>query len=250
MKTKIYENLVDLYPLWRDVISGERKHEKQETNFIVDIFKKYHGQIKSIIDLGGSIGIHSSLLLRLGYDVTLFDQSEKALTIAKQNSPKLHLICSSFEKIDIKEKYDAAICMWSTFPYICSESGRKRFYNWLKTHIRKLIILDEANFYTYPQKFHKVYFGGDEKYKIKIIRDWTIMMGNLRKTKFSYEIFDKKTKKIKVIKDAENQQYLSVETLKKYFGSWNLKYLFGDYNLQSQYNQEKSPRIIMIFQKD
>lgn len=251
MKTKIYENLVDLYPLWRDIISGKKSREKQETDFIVDILKRYHGRIKSIIDLGGSIGIHSNLLLRLGYDITLFDQSKKALTIAKENNPKLNLICDSFEKIDIKEKYDAAICMWSTLPYICSEGGRKIFYNWLKTHIRKGIILDEANFYTYPQKFHKIYFGEDEKHKIKIVRDWTLMRNNLRKTRFSYEIFNKKTNKTKIIKDAENQQYLSVETLKKYFGSdWNLKYLLGDYNLRSQYDQKKSPRIITVFQAE
>lgn len=251
MKTKIYENLADLYSLWRDIISGEKGHEKQEADFIVDVFKRHSDQIRKVIDLGGGIGLHSDLLLRLGYDVTLLDQSKKALTIAKQNHPKLNLICDSFEEIDIKEKYDAAICMWSTAPYICSKEGRKVFYNWLKTHVRKVIILDEANFYTYPQEFHKVYLGEDGENKIKIVRDWIITKENLRKTKYLYEIFNKKSNKTKIIKDAENQQYLSVEILRKYLGSdWKLQYLFGDYSLQSQYNQKKSPRIITVFQKN
>lgn len=250
MKTKIYENLADLFPLWRKTISGQKKHEKQEVNFIINIFKKHPSQIKSVIDLGGGIGLHSGLLLKLGCDITLFDQSKKALSIAKKNNPKLKTIYGSFEKLDIKEKHDAAICLWSTFPYILSEKGRKNFYDWQKTHIKKMIVLDQANFYTYPQKFHKIYLGENNKYKFKIIRDWTLTKEGMRKTKFFYEFFDKITGKTKTIKDAENQQYLSIEAIQKYLGSeWNLKYLCGDYNLRNLYTRKNSPRIITVFQK-
>ena len=137
MKTKIYEKLAELFPLWRETTLGKTGHEKEETNFVIDIFKKYNGEIKTIIDLGGGVGLHSGLLLKAGYDVTLFDQSAKALSIAKKNNPKLKIIRGSFESMNIKENYDTAICMWSTLSYIFSEKGRKKFYDWQKTHIKK-----------------------------------------------------------------------------------------------------------------
>jgi len=250
MKTKIYEKLADLFPLWRETTLGKTGHEKEETNFVLDIFKKHSNEIKTVIDLGGGVGLHSGLLLKAGYDVTLFDQSAKALSIAKKNNPKLKVIRGSFESINVKEKYDVAICMWSTLSYIFSEKGRKKFYDWQKTHIKKLIILDEANFYRYSQKFHKIYFGENQSHKLKVVRDWELTKTNLKKTKFVYEIFDKKSKKTKIVKDAENEQYVSVEKLQKYFGSeWNLE-IYGDYNVKGKFNKKESSRIIPVFFKE
>lgn len=249
MKTKIYENLAELFPLWRETTLGKMSHEKEETNFVIDVFKKHSNQIKTVIDLGGGVGLHSDLLQKAGYDVTLFDQSEKALSIAQKNNPNLKIIRDSFENIDIQQEYDATICMWSTLSYIFSEAGRENFYNWQKTHIKKLVILDEANFYRYDQKFHKIYFGENEKYKLKVVRDWELTNKNLKKTNFVYEIFDKKTGKTEIVDDAENEQYVETEKLQEYFGTeWNLE-IYGDYNLNNHFDKEKSPRIIPVFFK-
>lgn len=247
MKTKIYENLAELFPLWRETTLGKIGHEREETNFVIDIFKKYPEKIETVIDLGGGVGLHSGLLSKAGYDVTLFDQSEKALSIAKKNNPNLKIIHGSFETIDINQEYDAAVCMWSTLSYIFSEEGRINFYNWQKKHIKKLVILDEANFYRYSQKFHKIYFGENEGYKMKVIRDWELTDKNLKKTKFVYEIFDKKTGISETIEDAENEQYVEIEKLQKYFGpKWKLE-IYGDYNLNSPFDKKESPRIIPVF---
>ena len=249
MKTKIYENLAELFPLWRETTLGRVGHEKEETNFVIGVFKKYSGQIKTVIDLGGGVGLHSDLLQKVGYEVTLFDQSEKALEIAKKNNPNIKIIHGSFETIDIEQTYDAAICMWSTLSYIFSETRRETFYNWQKTHIKKLVILDEANFYRYEQNFHKIYLGENDNYKMKVVRDWELTDEHLKKTKFIYELFDKGTGKTEIIDDAENEQYVEIEKLQEYFGSeWNLE-LYGDYNLDSNFDKEKSPRIIPVFFK-
>ena len=250
MKTKIYENIAELFPLWRETTLGKVGHEKEETNFVIDIFKKHSEKISTVIDLGGGVGLHSDLLQKAGYDVTLFDQSEKALSIAKKNNQNLKIIHGSFETIDINQEYDVAICMWSTLSYIFSEEGRLNFYNWQKSHIKKLVVLDEANFYRYDQKFHKIYLGENEDYKMKVIRDWELTDKNLKKTSFIYEIFDKKTGKTEVIEDAENEQYVEIEKLKEYFGTeWNLK-IYGDYNVGSLFNKEESSRIIPVFFKN
>src|ERR1035441_3771685 len=97
MKTKIYEQLSDLFPLWREVSLGEKGHEKKECKFVYDIFKSYPVKIKTVIDLGGSVGTHAGFLLHRGYRVTIFDQSKKALQIAKAKYPNVKVLQGSFE---------------------------------------------------------------------------------------------------------------------------------------------------------
>jgi len=238
-----------LFPLWRETTIGEKKREVVETNFILEVFRKYPGRIKTVIDLGGGVGLHSRVLLKAGYDVTLFDRSVHALAIAKKNFPKLNIIRGSFENIRINKKYDAAICMWSTLSYIYSEKARRHFYNWQKAHVRKAIILDEANFYRYPKKFHKIYQGKSTTHELKVIRDWVMTKLYLKKTKFVYEILDRNSGRDRTIKDAENKQYVPLKKLQKYLGStWNLKKVYGDYEQNKFYNRSSS-RIIPIFYK-
>lgn len=249
MNTKIYEELSDLFPLWRETTLGKKGHEKEEANFVIDVFNKYPSEIKSVIDLGGGVGLHSNLLSNAGYDVTLFDKSEKALSIGKQNNSNLKTVQGDFESIAIDGSFDASICMWSTLSYVYSEEGRKNFYAWQKEHTNKVIILDEANFYRYPETFHREYFGENERYTMKVTRDWDLK-DTTKNTKFIYEIADKETGKTETIEDAEKEQYVPVEKIQEYLGSeWKLEYLLGDYDLNTKFDKENSSRIIAVFFK-
>jgi len=248
-KTKIYEELAELYPLWRNTTLEEVGHERVETDFVLDLFNKKPGTIRSVIDLGGGVGLHSGLLLNAGYDVTLFDQSEKALSIARRNNPNLKLIQGTFENMNVDQQYDAAICMWSTMSYIFSEEGRRTFYDWQKNHIRKLVILDEANFYRYPKNFHKIYEGENDVNKLKVARDWELTEDYLKKTKFRYEVFDKRSGEQSIIEDAENEQYVAPERLRDYFGKeWKVE-IYGDYDLNKTFDKSSSKRIIPVFSR-
>lgn len=248
MKTKIYENLADLFPLWREVTLEKKGHEKKEVDFIIDIFKKSSNDIKTIIDLGGGVGLHADLLQRRGYEVTVFDQSEKALSIVQKSNPNIKTIAGSFENINIQENFDAAICMWSTLSYIYTEEGRKNFYNWQSAHIKNLIILDQPNFQYYPEKFHKIYKGENESFVLTVHRDWE-MQNNLKRTKFIYELLDKKSNQTERIDDAEDQQYLTIEELKKYLNElFSFEDIYGDYDVANRFDKE-SPRMIAVFKK-
>lgn len=249
MNTKIYEELSDLFPLWRETTLGKKGHEKRETDFVMEVFSKYPNEIKTVIDLGGGVGLHSNLLQKAGYEVTLFDQSEKALKIAKENNPNLITSQGSFENLSIQQSFDASICMWSTLSYIYSEEGRKNFYEWQRDHTNKVIILDEANFYRYPETFHKEYEGENEKYKMKVFRDWKLN-GTVKDTDFVYELTDKTTGKTETINDAEREEYVPVEKIQEYLGNeWKLTYLLGDYDLNARFDKYTSSRIIAVFFK-
>jgi len=252
-KTLMYEQLTDLYPLFRESMEERKGTEKTETNFIARIFKGSKFLTKSVIDLGGGIGMHAKELAKRGYEVTVFDQSQRALRIARMGFPKLKTIQGRFEAIATRQTFDVAICLWSTFPYILTDKGRKNFFNWLKTHIKYLIILDEANFHRYlkMKEFHKIYkLVEDKRYRLTLTRDWIISSTGLRKTSYVYTITDRKTEKQKIIQDWEVQQYLSVDEIQKYLGgSWKLKGVFGDFKPNSRFDKQSSPRLISVFER-
>src|ERR1700722_18497545 len=113
VEPRIHTDLAEFYSLWRDACLGKWASEMEEAQFLLEFFASA-GQIKSIIDLGGGIGMHSMALSEHGFDVTLLDKSESALVIAKRNKPSLEVIKDSFESIDLKQNFDAAICMFSS----------------------------------------------------------------------------------------------------------------------------------------
>ncbi len=249
-KTKIYEDLAHLFPLWREACLEEKGRDLKETGFITQVFQAAPRTISSVIDLGGGVGTHSKGLVKGGYAVTLFDQSQNAIAIAKQDNPGLVTVTGSFETISLNSQFDAAICMWSTLTYALDEEGRKNFYQWIKENTGEVVILDQANFHTYPRLFHKVYEAENEEYAIRVIRDWVLDPDNCKHTKFVYELFNKRTKKTEIIEDEETQQYLTIDRLKHYLGKeWDLTYLLGDYDLAKQYEVKDSSRLITVFTK-
>lgn len=251
MLTRIFEDLAYLYPLWRDVCLGIQGSESKEANFVLDVFKTVQSSVKSVIDLGGGVGTHSKILVKNDLDVTLLDRSRPALDIVNKSYPDIKTIESSFESIDAPEKFDAGICMWSTLSYVSTPEGRKVFYGWLKDHINKIIILDQANFYRYSNIFSKIYEGENDKYKLKILREWTLNDSNLKSTTYKYEIYNKETGETEHIDDAEDEQYLTVDELQTYLGSeWKLKQVVGGYGLAEEYKQESSLRLITIFERN
>lgn len=243
---KIYDIYPEIYPLWRSALVKEDTVER-EVKFILDCIKSSDKPIRSIIDMGGGAGLHADLLQKEGYDVTIFDSSQKALDIAIKRNSKLTIKKGSFENIDLKEKYDACICMWTTFPYITNKEASKHFFIWISAHINNLVLLDEGNFYNYPKLLDEIYSAKNNKYEIKIHRKWNMDKNFFRKTVFENEIFNVKTKKVEIVKDNEFMQFLSVEEIEKLIGSkWKTVNLFGDYNIKSKYEKNKSARLILL----
>ncbi len=249
-RTKIYNELARHFPLWREACLEEKGRDLKETLFIKQVFKAAGGNIRSVVDLGGGVGTHSKGLVEAGYDVTLFDQSRIAIAIAQRGTPRLATVQGCFESIYLDTGFDAAVCMWSTLAYVHGEKGRKHFYQWLRDHAKDVIILDQANFHAYPRVFHKVYEAENEGYAIKVTRDWVLDAHGCKRTKFVYELFNKRTGAREVIDDEETQKYIPIERLACYLGrGWDLAHLVGDYDLAERYERERSSRMIAVFTK-
>ena len=242
---KIYDVSLDIYSLWRKALTPLGLEAQKQTAFITKILKQ--NKCKRVIDLGGGIGVHAGALSNKGYSVTLLDSSSPALAYAKRNYPLLRTIQNSFESIDLSENFDASLSMWTTFPYIINKNGRLTFFNWIKNHTNKVVILDQSNFYLYPNKFKQISYASDVLRKIKITREGTIDKNFLRKAFYHNEITDKKTGKKTILKDKEILQFLPVASIKNYLGTkWKLWGLYGDYSF-TKYDKKESPRLITVF---
>ncbi len=249
METRIFDELADYYSLWRDTCLGQSGSEKREADFLHLLFQEY-GMINTVMDLGGGIGLHDEHLHHLGYNVTVFDRSRRALELARKRCQELFTMEGSFEEIKVDQTYDASICMWSTLSYVHTEEGRQNFYEWISSHTQKLIVLDQPNYEQYPPIFEKIYVGENDDYHMNVKRRWS-MIGPVKNTQYVYQITKKPSGTMRVLDDEETQKYVPVSQLESYLGKkWKLSCLLGTYDRGDNYNREQSERMIAVFSRN
>jgi hypothetical protein len=247
-ETKIYDDLAEFYPLWRDACLHKKASEAEEVKFLLDVFASSSG-IESVIDLGGGTGVHAIPLAKHGFDMTILDKSANALAIARRHCSNVKTVCKPFETISIKRMFDASICMLSSLTYVLDESGRKHFLSWVANHTKDLIVLDQGNFYRYPKAYNDRLQSEDKYFSLRVARDW-YMEGSRKHTSFLYEFADKFSDASKVISDEQIQQYVKVEELVKYLGQeWRLVALLGSYDLKQIFEEHSSTRMICVFKR-
>jgi Methyltransferase domain len=245
---RIHTDLAEFYSLWRDACLGKWASEIEEVKFLLEFFSGGN-KVRSIIDLGGSIGLHSIPLNEHGFDVTLLDKSQSALAIARRSAPQLQTVNGSFENIDLKQNFDAAICMFSSLNYLLSESDREHFYHWLSTYIRDVVILDQVNVRRLPRVYSDSCQAEDKHFRLNILREWHFE-DEVMQTSFIYEFVDKESEATKIINDGQSQKFLTVEELVAYMGKqWRMVALLGECNLNRAFDPDNSPRMISIFKR-
>ena len=248
IESRIHDDLAEFYSLWRDACLGKKASEAEEVKLLLDVFAS-SSNLRSIIDLGGSVGIHAIPLAKHGFDVTLLDKSITALNIAKRTCSQLKTIQTPFQQINLDDTFDASICMLSSLSYLLEDTEREAFYHWVSKHIKDLAIFDQLNPHRLPQSHSDNCQAQDKHFLFNVLREWHFE-NDLMHTSFVYEFIDKASEATKIINDAQVQKFLSAEELVKYMGKqWRLVALLGDFNLKQPFDQETSPRMIAIFKK-
>lgn len=133
------------YAKYYDLLN-DKKDYSDESNFLEEVFNKYsQKKIKTIIDLGCGTGSHVERLSKKGYHITGIDLSKEMIKIA--NSKRIdnaQFFCRDLSKLNLKNKFDAGICMFATLGYLTSNEDLTSFFNSMKNHLNKdgLLILD------------------------------------------------------------------------------------------------------------
>lgn len=147
----VHEYITPFVEKWDELIDWE-KRAAGEGSFFIDKLKEYGAQ--KVLDVATGTGFHSVRLLKAGFEVSSADGSAEMLTKAFENARRhnciLHTIHADWRWLsrDIKERFDAVICLGNSFTHLFSERDRRKalaeFYAVLKHD--GILILDQRNY--------------------------------------------------------------------------------------------------------
>jgi len=127
----LYKKLAKYY----DKIYSWKDYEK-EVEFIERVIKKFKKKNPKIFDVACGTGNHSLLLKNKGYSVLGADISPVMLKIARKKVKGMKFVKVDMQKLDLKEKFDVIICMFSSINYNTNyedlRETLKGFHNHLK----------------------------------------------------------------------------------------------------------------------
>lgn len=152
-----------------DIIAASSVDTRKETAFLKSVFTEFN--IHSVLDIACGTGRHSIALAQDGYSVTGVDYAEELLKVARRKSEGSNptFIRQDVTNLSLDQKFDAAICMWSTFgelPYKAMMAGLSKVLN-----PKGLFVIDATYYPIVPTgSTHKTYevTAGDINVKTEI----------------------------------------------------------------------------------
>lgn len=107
------------------VLEARKNLTKKEVDFVENVLSV--PRRSKILDLASGIGRHSIELAKRGYDVTGCDFSkvyiDYAKRKAKEKSVDVDFQRADMRKINFRNKFDAAICMYTSFGYFSDKEN-------------------------------------------------------------------------------------------------------------------------------
>lgn len=138
------------YAEYYDILYQDKDYEK-ECDFSEEIFAKYGGDIKSILDAGCGTGGHAIPLAKRGYNVVGFDTSGVMIARAKEKARSSN-INIDFQVMDLGDfqfdgKFDACICMFAVIDYITETKDILKALRNIRRHLKEnaLFVFDFWN---------------------------------------------------------------------------------------------------------
>lgn len=147
----IEEYVTPFVEKWDELINWEKRAESEGT-FIIDKLREYGA--KKVLDIATGTGFHSVRLLKAGFDVTSADGSAEMLTKAFENARRHDCILNTVHadwrwlSRDIRERFDAIVCLGNSFTHLFSERDRRKSLAELYAVLKHdgILILDQRNY--------------------------------------------------------------------------------------------------------
>ncbi|MBT5346947.1 class I SAM-dependent methyltransferase [bacterium] len=250
---EIYKN-PELFNLWRE---NHEKKSNEEVQFLKSIL---NNNIDSLLDIGGADGVHTIPLSKemKKVEFTIYDGSEELIRNAKkkiseQNISNVKTQVGYFENIPqvlADKSFDAAISMWTTITYVNDLKKRKELYKWLSENIEKTIIIDQSNFYNYPESDLSKSVEIFKNYEIRTTRQYTMYENYLRTGSYTFNFKNLNTDEEHKIYDPEIVQFIEPKEIDKLLGSkWKRTNTFGSYDQKDIFDKKNSKRLITIHEQ-
>lgn len=120
-KQAIYRDLAKYYNL----VYSYKDYDKESKKIRKLISKYCKSDGKALLEVGCGTGKHAHLLSK-EFNIIATDISDAMLRIARSNFPDIDFRQADMIKLDIKERFDAIICLYSSIGYVKTKANLKR----------------------------------------------------------------------------------------------------------------------------
>lgn len=243
-KSKLLYN--ELAPIYDLAISRDTS---REAAFLNDIIKSFKPESKRILDLGCGVGRHAELLNKnYGYSVTGIDISDEVICFARIRAPSSTFLKMDLRDIHFCEKFDVAICMWTTLNYLSDAELCKFFASIQKILTDEGLLVIDVNNYGKPDVEMYSRRTGNSQYQVDVSITKR-RFGRINESLYTYNIMDFSETKKFVLLDQELNMIYTVDDILNSAKSFNLISCFGDYDISTKYDEKSSKRIIFVLCK-
>jgi 2-polyprenyl-3-methyl-5-hydroxy-6-metoxy-1,4-benzoquinol methylase len=228
-----------------------RRRGEIEATFVVELSRRYFGENSNlkILDLGCGVGRISKYLARNpGVNITGIDISSDLIAIASQQCQSCYFEKQDIRNIFLKEKFDVAICMWSTFNYLSTESDIYQFGQSVSSHLKSngILIIDLPNHLSFPiEPYYET--NENENFHVTIWIQKRVV-GTICEGLYKYKIVNKKNGNCVLLSDQElHRIYSPIEVEQKLKQWFTLQAVYGNYSLMAEYDESSADRAILCF---
>jgi len=114
---RLYQDLANVYDLiWA------HKDYVYEVSHLENLFKRYARKVTSILDVGCGTGNHAKEFVTRGYNLVGIDLNAPMVKIASEKVGSADFLQADMRKFNLYQKFDAVLCLFSTFNYCCDYS--------------------------------------------------------------------------------------------------------------------------------
>lgn len=101
-----------------DLIYSGFKNYAEESDRLAAVIRSANPQCHSVLDVACGTGEHMRHLAASGFRVDGIDLDERFVQIAARKNPQSRMWCSDMASLNIDERYDAVLCLFSSIAYV------------------------------------------------------------------------------------------------------------------------------------
>ncbi|MHA1702962.1 MAG: class I SAM-dependent DNA methyltransferase [Promethearchaeota archaeon] len=127
----MYDNFAEIYDLIYEFLDYE-KTAKKIKKFIL---KNKRTEGNELLDIACGTGRHLKYLKK-DFNCTGVDISDQMLDVARKNFTNIRFIQADMIELDLKEEFDAIICLFSSIGYVKTYENLKKTINNFANHLK------------------------------------------------------------------------------------------------------------------
>ncbi|MCD6371321.1 MAG: class I SAM-dependent methyltransferase [Candidatus Aenigmarchaeota archaeon] len=247
---------------WYDKVYVDEKDTRESLIFLKKIFKRHN--VKNILDVACGAGRHLIPLIKEGYKVDGIDYSKTFVKMLKEKIKKGKLKSNvrfgDMSNFKTKKRYDALICMFTSFAYMYSPELQLKTFRCFNNALKPkgIIVIDIMNGWNLValKRLKKIIKTVAEKENLKLVNEDRIMPdGRYQRITILSKYIGYENGKMKVkTKSKIELAMLSPDYLKllsKCTGFDTIS-IYGNYNFKriEQYKKdEKISKLILVAKK-